>query len=172
MKPLNKKQIIHINKYLLAAKQCCMIISLAIMYDQFEANDGQMQNAITLYKQETAKYKTWLPAEVKRARDDFQKVAKTYKGAQLNGDISKVGFRTDVNQMILNTEACCLYVMLRILRSFFKANYEQLDFFMDKYDEFNNAYAAGEQTSMRDLSHQLYEITGFDILKIEKGLIV
>lgn len=163
MKPFNTKQIIKIQKYILAAKQCCIIISLCIMYDQFNASKAQIINAYGLYKAEVAQYHDWSINDVKKAYSEFKAVAKTFKDAELRIDKGYESCKRDVDNMITNAEAVCFYIMLRLLRTNFGANYEQLSFFIEKYDEFNEIYGEGNQASMHTLAHELYEITGIDI---------
>lgn len=162
---LNKAQILHAQKYVLATRQCCLTISLGILYDQFDASEKQLKNAIRAYKEETAKYRTWSADEVKRAYADLKAIAPRWHGVSLHEDVSEVGFRTDVNHMIWNAEACSMFTMLRILRTYFRATYAQLDYFCEKYSEFNQIYKEGGQVNIRQLARELYDVTGFDIFK-------
>lgn len=164
MKPYNTNQILKIQRYVRAAKQCCIIISLCILYDQFDASVEQLQNAYELYKAEVSQYHAWSFGDVKRAYADFKAVAKTFKDAELIVDPGYESCKRDVCNMIVNAELVCFYIMLRLLRTNFGANYKQLSFFIDKYSEFNEIYGEGKQASMQTLAHELYEITGIDIL--------
>ena len=169
-KHFNAKELVYIQKYVKTAKRCCLVITLCIMYDQFESTDMQLKNAIYLFKEAMSYYSApWTTQALKRAKDEFKGVAKTYKGIELNGDLSKVGFQMNVNEMIWNTEATCLFVILKMLRTEFKATYKQLDFFIDKYNEFNEIYGEGKQTPIKTLSDELKDITGIDIFA--KGMI-
>lgn len=164
---MTPKQVIESQKYVLAAKRACLLISLGIMCDQFNATDTQLKNAIVFYENEMKNYHAWSSEDVKRAYADLKAVAKTYNGARLETDTRRVGFRPDVNQMIWNAEAVGFFTMLRLLRTAFGATYKQLDFFCERYDEFNKLYKEGDQISMLQLNHELYQITGRDILQSE-----
>lgn len=166
-KPFNRKDILEIHESIVITQQCVLIISLCIMYAKFNSSKVQICNAYELYKNEVGQYHSWSITDVKKAYSDFKAVAKTYKDAELCIENGYANYKRNVNEMITNTSAVCFYVMLRLLRTNFGANYEQLTFFIDCYNDFKETYAAGEQTDIRILAHELYEATGVDVFRNE-----
>lgn len=162
MRPMQKKDLIRGQEYVKAAKDCCLIISLCIMADQFNATKDQLINAYNLYKEEVSKYVVWNSIGVEKAYADFKAVAKRYGKKGLKTDKSKK-YKRSYDAMIANAETSCVYIMLRLLRTNFGANYKQLDWFLDKYDEFNEIYGEGKQASMHTLAHELYLLAGIDV---------
>ena len=167
MRPLQKDDLLRGQLYIKSAKECCIIISLCIMADQFNATKAQLQNAYKLYKEEVSKYVVWDARGVEKAYADFRAVAKRY-GKDGIKIVKSKKYKRSYEAMIINTETCCVYIMLRLLRTNFGANYKQLDWFLDKYDEFNKIYGEGKQTPMQTLAHELYEIAGIDVFGNEE----
>lgn len=167
-KPFSRNDILEIQKQIVTAQQCVLMISLLIMYDRFNASKAQIINAYGLYKAEVAQYHAWSVNDVKKAYSDFKAVAKTFKDAELRIDNGYGNCKRNVEDMITNTGAVCFYIMLRLLRTNFGANYEQLEYFIDCYNDFKETYADGEQTDIRVLAHELYEATGVDVFGDEE----
>lgn len=161
-------EVIWMQGFCRTAKQCDAIIILSILREIFNASDKYMKQFYEVFRKETNRYNCWTPEGLKKAEADFRKIAKTYD-ARIRPAPDKIGKGDKESDTIITyTECTCLYIALRILYDLGGFNYKMLDEFSDRYIEFNQIYEEDEQTNLWELSDQLEEIIGVNILRGEK----
>lgn len=158
-------EIIWMQGFCRTAKQCDAVIILSILQSIFGATEKYMTQFYEAFKRETSKYNCWTPGGLKKAEEDFKKVAKTYN-TKICPAPEKMAMRhRESDEIIIYTECTCLYIAMRILYDIGGFNYKMLDEFANRYIEFNQIYEEGEQVDMWDLSDQLEEFIGINILR-------
>lgn len=163
-KPKTPAEVLTLQRFTLAAKRCCIVMLLGILRNVFNASDEYMKQFFERFRKEVNAYNAWAESGVLKAEKDFRKVAKTYD-AKIRPDPHRViGGDKKANEIIVYTECTCLYVALRVLYASGGFNYKMLDEFTDRYIEFNQTYEAGIQTDIFEISKELEEIIGIDIM--------
>lgn len=163
------KELLKLTEYTNAARQCALVISLMVLVDRFGIKDRQVYNVYNLYTEINKAYSApWTDSDVKRAYKAFKDVAKTYSSFTVEGDKSTNKGHVDVNRCIRNAANVGLLVMLNIVRHNLGANYKQIDYFLEMFEEFEDMYRCGEQTDIKKLERDLKDIYGIDIF-VTKG---
>lgn len=162
----DKIRIFELQLQALAAKASEAIITLAILRDVFDAEDSLLKQYYEKFKQETAKYNIWTDTGLQKAKEDFQKVAKTYQVKILPAP-SSMADHPDRERLEfgIKCERTCIYITLRMLRENVGFTYQMLDQFIDSYVDFGHVYEDGDQVDMEELSDELEEIIGVNIIK-------
>lgn len=162
----NPKGVLALQQMSRTAKQCVLIIALSVLYDQFEVEDPQQLRLFyEIFREEVNAINVWTVAGIERAEKKLKEYALTYVDKKkirpaphmmAGGDLS--------DQVILNSEASCLYCALLVLRRNYKATYKQLDAFLDRYMDFCSVYEDGEQTNLSEIAKELEDIMGMEII--------